>query len=349
MVFSNPLYIDDVRRTASLKLEWEKLNCKTFLISGASGLIGSFLIDVLMLRNEIHNQGIKIRALGRNIESAMKRFHDYAGNDSFKFIPFDINEPLEDFGSKCDFIIHLASNTHPLAYSSDPVGTITANIIGLNNLLDFSRSNGTERFIFASSVEVYGGNRGDTEYFSEDYCGNIDISKARSGYCEAKRCGETLCQSYIQQYGIDVVIPRFSRTYGSTMKMNDSKAISQFIRKGAAREDIVLKSEGNQLYSYSYVSDAVSGLMTVLLAGENGKAYNVADSESDISLKELAGIIAEYSGTKVIFELPDEKEQRGYSPAMKAIMASSRLKSLGWSAHYDIKSGIKRTLDILSS
>ena len=131
--------------------------------------------------------------------------------------------------------------------------------------------------------------------------------------------------------------------------MNDSKAISQFIRKGAAREDIVLKSEGNQLYSYSYVSDAVSGLMTVLLAGENGKAYNVADSESDISLKELAGIIADYSGTKVIFELPDEKEQRGYSPAMKAVMDSSRLKSLGWSAHYDIKSGIKRTLDILSA
>ena len=348
MVCDNPLYIEDVSQTASLNLEWEKLTGKSFLISGASGLIGSFLADVLMFRNSKHNQHIKIHALGRNIESAKKRFKSYAGNDDFIFTAHDINRPI-DFGGKYDFVVHLASNTHPLAYSSDPVGTITANIIGLNNLLEFSRTHGTERFVFASSVEVYGVNRGDTEYFSEDYCGNIDISKARSGYCEAKRCGETLCQSYIQQYGLDVVIPRFARTYGPTMKIDDSKAISQFIKKGLAREDIVLKSEGTQLFSYCYAADSVSGLLTILLRGENGTAYNISDSESDIALKNLAGIIAEYAGKNVVFELPDEHEKRGYSPAMKAVMNPSRLKSLGWSARYDIKTGITRTLDILST
>ena len=349
MVFSNPLYIDDVKHTASLNLEWDKLNGKTFLISGASGLIGSFLADVLMMRNALHNQCIKIHALGRNIESAKKKFRDYADDDNFTFTVHDINKPLEDFGGVYDFVIHLASNTHPLAYSSDPVGTVTANIIGLNNLLDFARGHETERFMFASSVEVYGENRGDTEYFSEDYCGKIDISRARSGYCEAKRCGETLCQSYIQQYGINVVIPRFARTYGPTMGMADSKAIAQFLRKGLAHEDIVLKSEGTQLFSYSYVADAVSGLLTVLMRGENGRAYNIADSGSDITLRELAGIIAEYSGRKVVFELPDENERRGYSSATRAVMDSSRLKSLGWSSRYDIKTGITRTLDILSA
>ncbi|MBR0278580.1 MAG: NAD-dependent epimerase/dehydratase family protein [Synergistaceae bacterium] len=348
MVCDNPLYIDDISQTASLNLEWEKLTGKSFLISGASGLIGSFLADVLMFRNSKHNQHIKIHALGRNIESAKKRFQSYAGNDDFIFTAHDINMPI-DFGGKYDFVVHLASNTHPLAYSSDPVGTITANIIGLNNLLEFSRTHGTERFVFASSVEVYGVNRGDTEYFSEDYCGNIDISKARSGYCEAKRCGETLCQSYIQQYGLDVVIPRFARTYGPTMKIDDSKAISQFIKKGLAREDIVLKSEGTQLFSYCYAADSVSGLLTILLRGENGTAYNISDSESDIALKNLAGIIAEYSGKNVVFELPDEHEKRGYSAAMKAVMNPSRLKSLGWSPRYDIKTGITRTLDILST
>ena len=343
MVCNNSLYIDDVEYVATLPLEWDRLAGKSFLISGASGMIGSFLIDVLMTRRK----GIKIHALGRNIESANARFHDYVGNDSFKFTAFDISKPLEGFG-KYDFVLHLASNTHPRAYSADPVGTITTNIIGLNNMLKFSLEHGTERFVFASSVEVYGANRGDTEYFTEDYCGDIDISKARSGYCEAKRCGETLCQSYIQQYGLDAVIPRFSRTYGPTMKMDDTKAISQFIRKGAAHEDIVLKSEGTQLFSYSYVADAVSGLLTVLLSGETGTAYNIADKKSDITLRELAGIVAEYSGKKVIFELPDETERRGYSPASKAIMASSRIKSLGWSARYDIKTGITRTLDIIS-
>lgn len=346
MVCNNPLYISDAEKIAALNLEWEKFSGKSFLISGASGLIGSFLVDVLMLRNSKHNQHIKIHALGRNLESA-KRFSSYAPDD-FIFTACDINSTI-DFEGQYDFVIHLASNTHPLAYSSDPVGTITANIIGLNNLLSFSHTHGAERFAFASSVEVYGVNRGDTEYFSEDYCGNIDISKARSGYCEAKRCGETLCQSYIQQYGLDVVIPRFARTYGPTMKPDDSKAIAQFIRKGLAREDIVLKSEGSQLFSYSYVADAVSGLLTVILKGENGTAYNIADSESDITLKNLAGIIAEYAGKNVIFELPDDNEKRGYSPATKAVMNPSRLKSLGWLPLYDIKTGIIRTLDIMST
>ena len=344
MVCNNPLYAEDVAYVSSLPLEWDKIRGKSFLISGASGLIGSFLADVLMTLGNV-----KVHALGRNIETAKSRFSDYIGDDRFTFTAHDINTPLPDSNGNFDYVIHLASNTHPIAYSSDPVGTITANIIGLNNMLTFAKSHGTERFVFASSVEVYGVNRGDAEYFTEDYCGNIDISKARSGYCEAKRCGETLCQSYIQQYGLDIVIPRFARTYGPTMSKSDSKAIAQFIMKGAEREDIVLKSEGNQLFSYSYVADAVSGLLTVILRGENGTAYNIADSESDITLRELAGIIAEYSGRKVVFELPDESEKRGYSPAVKAVMDASRLKSLGWSAHYGIRQGIARTLDILST
>ena len=133
------------------------------------------------------------------------------------------------------------------------------------------------------------------------------------------------------------------------MKIDDSKAVAQFIKKGLAREDIVLKSEGSQLFSYSYVADAVSGLLTVILKGENGTAYNIADSESDITLKNLAGIIAEYAGKNVVFELPDDNERRGYSPAVKAVMNPSRLKSLGWSPLYDIKTGIRRTLYIMST
>ena len=340
-------YIQDVQNTAALNIDWEKLHDSSILISGASGLIGTFLVDVLMFRNEKYGMNCRIYALGRSFTRAQKRFHDYFSNDKFTFTPHDINEPLKDFPGNCDYVMHMASNTHPADYAADPVGTILTNITGLNNLLRFATEHSTKRFLFTSTVEVYGQNRGDTEFFDEEYCGYIDIAKARAGYPEAKRCGETLCQSYIQQYGLDVVIPRLPRTYGATMLENDSKAIAQFIHNGLNHEDIVLKSAGTQLFSYAYVADAVAGILTVLLHGEKGMSYNVADENSDVTLKDLAGIIAEHSGQKVIFDLDNDLAKQGYSSATLSRLNPSRLKALGWTSRYDMRAGITRTLDIL--
>ena len=204
-----------------------------------------------------------------------------------------------------------------------------------------------KRFVFASSVEVYGENRGDTDKFREDYCGYIDCNTLRAGYPESKRAGEALCQAYKKEKGIEVVLPRLSRTYGPTLLASDTKAISQFIHKGVDREDIVLKSEGTQLYSYSYVSDAVSGILYTMLLGENGEAYNIADEGSDITLRDLAALIAEYAGKKVVFELPDETERAGYSTATKALLDNSKIRELGWSSDVDIRKGITRTIEML--
>ena len=132
------------------------------------------------------------------------------------------------------------------------------------------------------------------------------------------------------------------------MLMSDTKAISQFIKKGVAREDIVLKSEGTQFYSYNYVADAVSGILYCLLKGRCGETYNISDVRSDISLRDLAKIIADYTGKKVVYELPDEVESAGYSKATRAVLDSGKLQQLGWKAGYDMKSGIERTLCILS-
>ena len=132
-----------------------------------------------------------------------------------------------------------------------------------------------------------------------------------------------------------------------TMRMADSKAVAQFIKKGVRGEDIVLKSKGNQHYSFAHVADAAMGILWVLLCGERGQAYNLADRGSDITLKALAELIAAYAGTRVIFELPDETEQRGYSTASKALLDSEKLRALGWRARYDITAGIRETIDIL--
>lgn len=346
-LYDNVLYMEDVRAVAELALPWDKLSGKSILLSGATGLIGSFLVDVLMEKNR-DGLGMAVYALGRSKERAKARFEAHWDNKLFHFVSYDVKEPLREEGiGSIDYVLHLASNTHPLQYSTDPIGTITTNIIGLQNMLEFAVAHNAVRFAFASSNEIYGENRGDAELFDEKYCGYIDCNTMRAGYPESKRCGEALCQAYKAQKGLDVVIARFTRSYGPTMLASDTKAISQFIKKGVLGEDVVLKSAGTQFYSYQYMADSVSGLLTILLCGENGEAYNIAEEHSDITLRDLAAIIAGFNGKQVVFELPDQIEARGYSTATKARLDGRKLSALGWRPRYDIKSGIERTIQIL--
>lgn len=348
-VYENSLYIKDVEYVAGMDLPWEKINNKSIMISGSTGLIGSMIIDVIMEKNK-DGLNCRIYALGRSKDRMYKRFQYCFENPLFKFVEYDVNKKLcINEQVTIDYILHLASNTHPMQYSKDPISTITTNIIGVKNLLDFAVEHNTERFAFASSNEIYGENRGDIEIFDEKYCGYIDCNTMRAGYPESKRCGEALCQAYKAQKGLDVVIPRLTRSYGPTLLKSDTKALSQFLFKGVSGEDIVMKSRGTQYYSYLYVMDSVSGLLTVLLKGENGEAYNISDEKSDIMLKDLASIIADYAGKNVVFEIPEAIESAGYSKATKARLDSAKLKKLGWTAKYDINAGVIRTLDMLKT
>ena len=320
----------------------------SILLSGATGMIGSLLVDAILYKNEKDGLDCKVVALGRNEEKGRKRF-SYAWDSSFfHFVECDINKGTTiPANIRADYVIHLASNTHPVAYAMDPIGTITANIIGTQNMLDLAVRCGAKRFLFASSNEIYGENRGDTELFDESYCGYIDCNTLRAGYPESKRCGEALCQAYRKQKGMDVVIARLTRSFGPTLQLTDTKALTQFLKNGLNQENIVLKSAGTQYYSYTYAVDAVTGLMTVLLKGESGEAYNVADQSCDIQLKDLAKMIADIAGTQVIFDLPNETEAAGFSKATKARLDGCKLKDLGWHISYTLNEGIERTLTIL--
>lgn len=344
------LYMEDVRNVADLNLPWDKLQGKSVMLSGATGLIGSFLVDVIFEKNIRDDLNCTIYALGRDESKAKDRFCKHFKDSNFNFIPYDVKFPLVCGNmDKVDYVLHLASNTHPMLYSTDPIGTITTNIIGLQHLLNFAADHHATRFMFASSNEVYGENRGDVEFFDENYCGYINCNTLRAGYPESKRCGEALCQAYISQMNLDVVIARITRSYGPTMNMEDSKAISQFIKKGIADEDIIIKSDGNQFYSYTYVADAVSGLLWAMLAGRKGEAYNIADEKNDIKLKDLAEAIAKTNGKKVVFETPAAVEAAGYSQATKARLNGHKLQSLGWKPMFNIYTGIEKTIKILKS
>ena len=338
------IYNEDIIRVATLPYKWEKLQDCRIVVSGATGMIGKFLIDVLLYKNKQDKLGCTVYALGRSREKAERRLGNGLHTGEVVFSQCDINDAVVCGVPRADYVLHLASETHPVAYAIDPIGTITANVIGTNRLLEYAVGHNCRRFVFASSVEIYGENRGDTDLFDEAYCGYIDCNTLRAGYPESKRTGEALCQAYRKSCGMDIVIPRLSRTFGPTVLPTDTKAISQFIGKAVAGENIILKSAGMQFYSYSYVADAVSGILCCLLQGEDGEAYNVACDSCNISLKDLAALCADFAGKQVIFERPDENESAGYSKATRAVLNSAKLAALGWKPMYDIKQGIERTI-----
>ncbi|WP_137665578.1 NAD-dependent epimerase/dehydratase family protein [Enterococcus hulanensis] len=347
-MIKNDIYLKDIDRISQLNYDWSKIDGHSFLIIGATGMIGSCLIDLLMYRNKRMEAQITIYAMGRSKERLAERFSAYELDPMLEFIEGDIVNPISE-NIKVDYIIHGASNTHPKSYANDPIGTIITNISGIENVLRHAIESSAKRCLFLSTVEIYGENRGDIDGFTENYCGYIDCNTLRAGYPEGKRVSESLCQAYIEKYDIDVVIPRIARTFGPTMLLNDSKASSQFILNAVHEKDIVLKSDGNQFYSYAYVFDIVSSLLFLLIYGEKGEAYNIASDQYNIHLKEFAEKIAKSANKKVIYDLPDEDEAKGFSKANTAVMSSEKVAKLGWESCFNLDEAINHTIEILKT
>lgn len=336
---NHPLYLEDLQYVISTKGS-DRLKGKTVLITGATGLIGLQLVDSLMLAGDI-----RVIATGRSREKAANRLGEHFGNPLFQFLEQDVHQPFPD-GIKADYIIPLASNTHPLAYSKFPVETVLTNVLGAKNALELAAKCGAT-VLYPSSVEIYGNADGSVD-FTEDYTGSLDLSTPRSCYTESKRVCEALCQSYAAEYGVSVKIARLSRVFGPTILESDTKASSQFILKAVAAEDIVLKSEGNQYFSYTYVADAAAALLHIMLNGENGQAYNVASEGCNVHLKDFAAACARICGKKVIFDIPDSTEAKGYSIASRAILSCDKLTAIGFRAKYDLTNAVGRTIKIMN-
>lgn len=319
-IAANKRYAASLARALS-GLDLSPLAGRRVLVAGGAGMLGSCLVDLLR-----EDGRCRVIAVGRDAAAARERFGPEDG--SYSFYRHDVSEPLTNLSEHIDYIIHAASNADPLRMAKDPVGTLMANVEGTRNLLEYGMAHGMRRFLFVSSGEIYGQPDGDS--FREEYCGPLDLFSPRTCYPEGKRAAEILCRSYMDQYGADAVIVRPCHLFGPTMRPNDSRAASQFLRSAAEGKDVVLKSEGLLVRSHCYAADAARGILLALLSGERGAAYNIADRRYQMRIRDFAERAAQAGGSRVIFDTPGELEQKGYSRAERMVLDPGRLEALGW-------------------
>ncbi len=338
MLDTNSKYLSALKSVINTKLEYSKLNNKSILVTGATGLIGKALVDYILTLSE----SVKVYAASRSLESFNKRF---LKRDNLYYFEYDLEKSL-DTDIHFDYIIHAASNADPKMFNEDPVGTMTSNFTGTYNLLEYARNRGTKRFLFVSSGEVYGQWDGKCEAFDESYSGYVNFTDSRGCYPSGKRAAENLCVCYTAQYGVDTVIVRPSHTFGPTQLKRDSRAMSEFFNCAVEGRDIVLKSLGLPVRSYTCVFDCVSGIITALLNGKSGQSYNIANKESVVSIADLAEKIASAAGKKVVFDIP-EGGTVGSSNIVRGVLDGKKLESIGWMPLYDIDKSVKTTYEIM--
>ena len=363
-------YQQDIQCMNLMPLPWERLRGKRILLAGATGLIGTFLVDTLFSINRIRQLGMTVYAVGRDEDTARQRFDDIWEDPRFSFYPWDVTQPAA-FPEPVDFVIHAACDTQPTRILEHPVETMMSNIYGTENLLEVAHDSGAKRFMFISSGSIYGEPWQADDCVDEKYYGSLNCNTVRAAYAESKRAGETLCKSWRSQYGLDVVIARLAHVYGPTMRQDDTKPLSQMILDCAKQQDIVLHEDGDRHVSCCYVADAVMGILHVLLAGKNGSAYNIAGSSGKLrTLKDIAEFLADYAGTKVVYDLPDREAQVGQFlakvanrrvafdvPEKKARLGNvlytnakldtHKLQGLGWQRRTELAAGLKRTVSTL--
>ena len=330
------LYRDDLEK-AIRNINLDRLEEKTVFITGGLGLICSAVVDILIVYGKVK----RIYVGARNREQYQDRF---GGFNNVEYIPYDALAKLE-LEIKPDYIIHGAGLASPELYISKPIETILSNFDGVHSLLEFARKSKAKRLLYISSSEIYG-KKTTEEPFKEGKYGEINIDNIRSSYAIAKMASEMLCKAYFFQYGIETVIVRPGHIYGPSAKKIDKRVSSDFAFKAAKGEKIELKSSGLQKRSYCYSVDCAIQILTVLLNGENGQAYNIGNNQT-ITIREMAEIYAKAGNVEVTVAEPTKVELSAFNPMNNSSLDNNKIKELGYNDNFSVVEGLMHTVLIL--
>ncbi len=336
---------EDFDKITKRDISWDALRNSSFVITGATGLIGSLIVKYLLYANRTMNFGAKIYAVVRNVEKADKIFAEEK-TDALTYVVADLTKEKVNCEGDCDYIVHAAAVTASKVMVSDPVGTICTSIDGTEKMLQLAVEKKAKAFIYISSMEIYGQPTVGGKTAEKDL-GYVDIENVRSCYPEGKRMCECLCTAYAAQYGVNVISARLAQTFGAGILPTENRVFAQFARSVMRGENIVLHTTGESEGNYVYTADAIAAIMTLLVKGKAGEAYNIANEDSHITIRNMAELVArEIAGEKiqVVIDIPEDSVSLGYAPPVKMWLDASKMRELGWKPEIGLVEAYKRMI-----
>ena len=343
--YKNKIVQEDLRQMAEEQLDWHQFDGKTILVTGATGMLAAYISYFLLYLKEERGIALKLLALCRTKAKAEKTFRGFLDKSYFELLLQDVCEPIQ-YGGSIDYIFHLAGNASPHFINSDPVGIVKSNMLGTFNVLELAKEKHTSKVVFASTREVYGKNEKENS-LTETSFGTIDPMENRSCYPESKRAAETIFRSYFLQYGVNFNALRIAHSYGPGMNLHsDGRVMADLMGNVVDGKDIELKSTGEALRAFCYITDAVTGIFYAVLKGKPGEAYNLANETEEISIHDLAQMLVSLrkdADLNVVFNIP--KTNTGYCNYKRVGLNTQKLESLGWKPKVSLKEGCLKTIN----
>lgn len=349
----NLILKQDMEDIYSRRTDWDIFDGKTVLLTGAYGMLASYLVYFFFYLKEGKNINVKLMAVVRNKEKFYKKFRDLDSIDECNVIERNLSQKLE-ISTDVDYIIHAASLASPQYYSVCPVDVLQPNTIGNYNLLQLAKEKQVKGYLLFSTGDVYGAVNVESGLIGEETFGAMNTLDIHNCYSESKRMAETMCKAFQVQYNVPTKIARIAHTYAPTMDIeNDPRVFASFVKNIVNRQDIVMKSSGAGKRSFCYITDAVAGYFAVLLDGKAGEAYNVCNTSQYVSIRQLADCLANLYPDRHIHVVQKERSAEEHYTENVLLLGSestpdnAKLKNLGWEAKVSIRDGFDRVVRYL--